>query len=50
MHKKSIILTVISLLFLTNIGYSAQKDVLLKTTSTWDNVQYKKTKIFWLQF
>lgn len=28
-----------------NISYSAQKDVLLKTTSTWDNAQYKKLKI-----
>ena len=29
----------------TNISYSAQKEVLLKTTSTWDNVEYKKIKI-----
>ena len=27
------------------VSYSAQKEVLLKTTSTWDNVQYKKLKI-----
>ena len=29
----------------TNISYSAQKEVLLKTTSTWDNTEYKKIKI-----
>lgn len=28
-----------------NVSYSAQKDVLLKTTSTWDNAEYKKLKI-----
>ena len=27
------------------VSYSAQNEVLLKTTSTWDNVQYKKLKI-----
>ena len=29
----------------TNMSFSAQKDVLLKTTSTWDNAEYKKLKI-----
>ncbi len=28
-----------------NVSYSAQKDVLLKTTKTWDNAKYKKLKI-----
>ena len=28
-----------------NVSYSAQKEVLLKTTTTWDNVEYKKLKI-----
>ena len=28
-----------------NISYSAEKEVLLKTTSTWDNAEYKKIKI-----
>jgi len=32
-------------LFITSSVYSAQKDVLLKTTSTWDNAEYKKLKI-----
>ena len=27
------------------ISYSAEKQVLLKTTSTWDNAEYKKLKI-----
>ena len=29
----------------TNLVYSAEKDILLKTTSTWDNAEYKKLKI-----
>ena len=44
-NLKSLFLALILLLFVTNIAYSAQKDVLLKTTSNWDNVQYKKLKI-----
>lgn len=28
-----------------NLSYSAEKDVLLKTTHTWDNAEYKKLKI-----
>ena len=34
-----------TVLFITNTAYSAQKEVLLKTTSTWDNAAYKKLKI-----
>ena len=29
----------------TNSSYSAEKEVLLKTTSTWDNAEYQKLKI-----
>ena len=29
----------------TAISYSAEKEVLLKTTSTWDNAEYNKLKI-----
>ena len=32
-------------LFVSNAAYSAQKDVLLKTTSTWDKTEYKNLKI-----
>ena len=35
----------IMILCITNSAYSAQKEVLLKTTSTWDNAEYKKLKI-----
>ncbi len=35
----------IMILCSTNLSFSAQKDVLLKTTSTWDNTEYKKLKI-----
>lgn len=45
MKTKSIILTLIAFFFISNIAYSAQKEVLLKTTSTWDNVEYHKLKI-----
>ena len=46
-NKKFILLYLIlvSFLFITNAAYSAQKEILLKTTSTWDNVEYKKLKI-----
>ena len=33
------------ILCVTNSSYSAEKEVLLKTTSTWDNAEYKKLKI-----
>lgn len=42
---KSIIVLFIMLLCVPNVSYSAQKEVLLKTTSTWDNTEYKKIKI-----
>ena len=29
----------------TNLSYAVQKEVLLKTTSTWDKAEYKKLKI-----
>ena len=35
----------IMILCTTISAYSAQKDVLLKTTQTWDNAAYKKLKI-----
>ena len=42
---KLIIVLFVMILCVTNSSYSAQKEVLLKTTSTWDNVEYKKLKI-----
>ena len=42
---KSIFILLVMTLCVTNISYSAQKEVLLKTISTWDNAQYKKLKI-----
>lgn len=33
------------MLFAVNTAYSAQKDVLLKTTSTWDKAKYKNLKM-----
>ena len=42
---KSIIILFAVILCVTNSSYSAQKEVLLKTTSTWDNAEYKKLKI-----
>ena len=45
-YIKSLILAIALLLFMaSNTVYSAQKDVLLQTTSTWDNAHYKKLKI-----
>ncbi|MBP3846671.1 cupin domain-containing protein [bacterium] len=46
--KKTIKLLVIFLIMIlctTISSYSAEKEVLLKTTSTWDNAEYKKLKI-----
>ena len=40
-----IIVFFVMILCVTNSAYSAQKEVLLKTTSTWDNAEYKKLKI-----
>ena len=45
MKLKTIVITLAAVLFITNIAYAAQKEVLLKTTSTWDNVEYQKLKI-----
>jgi quercetin dioxygenase-like cupin family protein len=42
---KSILILFVAILCVTNSSYSAQKEVLLKTTSTWDNAEYKKLKI-----
>lgn len=35
----------VAILWTATMSYSAEKEVLLKTTSTWDNAQYKKLKI-----
>ena len=40
-----VLLFVVMNLFITSSVYSAQKEVLLKTTSTWDNAEYQKLKI-----
>ena len=47
MNKKFglVCLIVAVALFISNAAYSAQKEVLLKTTSTWDNAEYQKLKI-----
>ena len=42
---KFVIMCFIAILFTTNLSYSAEKEVLLKTTQTWDNAEYKKLKI-----
>ena len=42
---KSIIALFVMIFCVTNLSYSAEKEVLLKTTSTWDNAKYKKLKI-----
>ena len=42
---KSVIILFVMTLCITNVSYSAEKEVLLKTTSTWDNAEYKKLKI-----
>ena len=42
---KSIIVIVVMFLCVANVSYAAKKEVLLKTTSTWDNTEYKKLKI-----
>ena len=42
---KLVIILFVMILCVTNSSYSAQKDVLLKTTSTWDRAEYKKLKI-----
>lgn len=42
---KLVIILFIMILCTTTISYSAEKEILLKTTSTWDNAEYKKLKI-----
>ena len=42
---KSVIVLFVMTLLVTNVSYSAEKEVLLNTTSTWDNTEYKKLKI-----
>ena len=42
---KLVIIFIMMILCATNLSYASQKDVLLKTTSTWDNTEYKKLKI-----
>ena len=42
---KIVIVFFIMIFCTTNLSYSADKKVLLKTTSTWDNAEYKKLKI-----
>lgn len=42
---KLIMIFFVMILCVTNASFSAQKEVLLKTTSTWDNAEYKKLKI-----
>lgn len=42
---KSMIVLFVMFLCITNVSYSVEKEVLLKTTSTWDNTEYKKLKI-----
>jgi quercetin dioxygenase-like cupin family protein len=42
---KLVIILFIMILCTTISAYSAEKNVLLKTTSTWDNAAYKKLKI-----
>ena len=42
---KLIMVLFVMVLCVTNSSYSAQKEVLMKTTSTWDNAEYQKLKI-----
>ncbi len=42
---KLVIMFFIVFLCTTTLTYSAEKEVLLKTTSTWDNAEYNKLKI-----
>ena len=42
---KLVVMLFVAILCIATISYSAEKEVLLKTTSTWDNAQYKKLKI-----
>jgi len=42
---KFVITLLVMILFTNTLVYSAEKEVLLKTTSTWDKAEYKKLKI-----
>ncbi len=42
---KLTIVVFVTILCIANVSYSANKEILLKTTSTWDNAKYKKLKI-----
>ena len=42
---KLVVVALVMILCTTISAYSAEKNVLLKTTSTWDNAKYKKLKI-----
>ena len=42
---KSMIFLFVMIFCVINVSYCAEKEVLLKTTSTWDNTEYKKLKI-----
>ena len=42
---KLVVVLFVAILCTATISYSAEKEVLLKTTSTWDNAQYQKLKI-----
>ena len=42
---KPMLLVFILMIFGINTAYSAQKDVLLKTTSTWDKAEFKNLKM-----
>jgi len=42
---KLVMVFFIAILCITNSAYSAEKETILKTTSTWDNVEYKRLKI-----
>ena len=44
-HIKTIFVAFILILSITNCVYSAEKEALLKTTSTWDDAKYGKLKI-----
>lgn len=45
MKKKLILILAIISMLISGTAYSAEKNVLLKTTKTWDNEQYQKLKI-----
>ena len=42
---KLTIFFILTVLCITNVSYCAEKEVILKTTSTWDKAEYKKLKI-----